>query len=343
MSTTLSKAFRNDNISSHLTPLDFDSVDGVPESHLWPQSDEPHQKIQTQDGLIPVIDLNDPNATDLIGQACETWGIFQVTNHGVPLELIKKIEFEARRLFTLPTHEKYKVLRSPSNGSVGYGSSNMASFYRKGLWHEGFTIRGSCVDHARVLWPHDYQVFCDRVDAYLNQMKSLAHKLMHLILQTMVVTQEEINWATSSRDSQSTLHFNSYPACPDPSHAIGLAPHTDSLLLTILHQSDMNGLEIFVEGLGWTPVQPIEGAFVVIVGDLLHIFSNAKFPVFNHRAMVNNSKHRISVAYFHGPSVESTVAPSSKFPKPCYKSLPVKEYLHMKAKHFPNALSFIRI
>ena len=161
--TTLSEAYRNAPVqtSHQITPLDFDSLDRVPESHIWSQSDEPQQNIQSQEpqGLsIPVIDLTDPNALDLIGQACKTWGIFQVINHGVPLALIKKLESESRRLFALPTDEKHKVLRS-ANGITGYGTARISQFFDKCMWHEGFGIMGSCVEDAKVLWPHDYKNF----------------------------------------------------------------------------------------------------------------------------------------------------------------------------------------
>ncbi|KAK9068379.1 hypothetical protein SSX86_012492 [Deinandra increscens subsp. villosa] len=344
--TTLSEVYRDNPVSDHhITPLDFDLIDGrVPESHLWPQFVEPGNKTQTrnlQDSPIPVIDLTSPDARNLIGQACETWGMFQVVNHGVPLELVNKVESESRRLFALPTHEKRTVLRS-ADAATGYGSARISSYFEKGMWHEGFTIMGSCVGDAKVLWPHDYQRFCDTMDAYQNHMKLLTHNLLLIILETLGVTQEEMNWANSTHDSQGALQLNSYPSCPNPSQAVGLAPHTDSLLLTLLNQNDISGLEIFVDGLGWSQVQPVEGAFVVNVGDLLHIFSNAKFPVVSHRAMVNQSKHRISVAYFHGPPVDSRLAPSSKFEKPCFKPLLVKEYVSLKTKHFSKALSLIR-
>ncbi|PWA88642.1 oxoglutarate/iron-dependent dioxygenase [Artemisia annua] len=343
--TTLSEAYRNAPVASHqITPLDFDSLDRVPESHIWSQSDEPQQNIQSQEPQelsIPVIDLTDPNALDLIGQACKTWGIFQVINHGVPLALIKKVESESRRLFGLPTDEKHKVLRS-ANGATGYGTARISPFFDKCMWHEGFTIMGSCVEDANVLWPHDYKNFCETMDAYQNEMKLLTHKLLHLMLQTLNLTQEEMNWAISAQDSQAALQLNSYPSCPNPSNAIGLAPHTDSLLLTVLHQGGANGLEIFVEGLGWSPVNPVDGAFVVNIGDLLHILSNATFQAVNHRAMVNQAKQRISVAYFHGPPVESVVAPSSSFENPCFRSMLVKEFISLKAKNFHKALSMIR-
>ncbi|KAI3677279.1 hypothetical protein L1987_86902 [Smallanthus sonchifolius] len=342
--TTLLEVSGNDPMTDHhIIPLDFDSIDGVPESHSWPPFDEPLNKIQTcdlQDSLIPVIDLTNSKAMNLIGQACKQWGMFQVINHGVPSNLVKKIESESRRLFALPTHEKRRVLRS-SNGVSGYGSARISHYFDKGMWHEGFTIMGSCVDDAKVLWPHDFQRFCDTMDAYQNQMKQLTHKLLLMILETIDATQEEIDWAISTHDSRSPLQLNSYPPCPNPSHAVGLAPHTDSLLLTLLHQGDINGLEFFVDGLGWRHVQAVEGAFVVNLGDLLHIFSNAKFPSVSHRAVVNQSKHRISVAYFHGPPFESRVAPSAKFQKPRFKSLLVKEYLSLKSKHC-DALSLIQ-
>ncbi|KAM0020538.1 putative gibberellin 3-beta-dioxygenase [Helianthus debilis subsp. tardiflorus] len=151
------------------------------------------------------------------------------------------------------------------------------------------------------------------MDAYQNQMKLLIHNLLLMILEPLDVSQEEMNWAISAQDSQSVLQLNSYPSCPNPSRAVG-----------------------------WRRVPSVEGAFVVNVGDLLHIFSNAKFPAVIHRAMVNQSEHRISVACFHGPPAESRVAPSSKFQKPCFKSLLVKEYLSLKYKHFFEALSLIR-
>ncbi|MFS7949704.1 putative non-hem dioxygenase domain, isopenicillin N synthase [Helianthus anomalus] len=84
--------------------------------------------------------------------------MFQVINHGVPSELIKKVESESQRLFALPTHEKCKVLRS-ADRATGYGSARISPFFDKCMWHEGFTIMGSCVDDAKVLWPQYYQGF----------------------------------------------------------------------------------------------------------------------------------------------------------------------------------------
>ncbi|KAH8479614.1 hypothetical protein H0E87_031530, partial [Populus deltoides] len=44
---------------------------------------------------IPTIDLNDPNPENLvrlIADASKEWGIFQVVNHGIPSDLIAKLQ-----------------------------------------------------------------------------------------------------------------------------------------------------------------------------------------------------------------------------------------------------------
>lgn len=140
----------------HIIPIDFHTVDSVPESHEWPHSGCLGPVIH--EISIPVIDLTDSNAEELVGHASENWGIFQVVNHGVGLSLVRDVECEARRLFSLPVEEKLKVLRSPE-GATGYGAARISPFFSKFMWHEGFTIMGSSLDHAKQLWPHDYQRF----------------------------------------------------------------------------------------------------------------------------------------------------------------------------------------
>lgn len=160
--TTLSQAYKEHPLSlQHIIPLDFQSLHKVPDSHLWPKitdnnlDDHHHHK---QHAPIPIIDLLAPNAVELIGQACETWGMFQVVNHGVSSSLVDEVESQAYRLFALPAHRKMKALRSPA-GATGYGAPRISPFFPKLMWHEGFTIMGSPAHHATELWPHDHQHF----------------------------------------------------------------------------------------------------------------------------------------------------------------------------------------
>lgn len=169
MATSLSQAYTTIIHPKHIIPLDFESVLDLPESHVWaPSPDEdrtldlPESHLLTQaDGDTsgpPVIDLQAPDVEGLVGDACRRWGVFQVTNHGVPSGLVEEVEEHARQLFALPADRKRKALRSPT-GVTGYGVARISPFFSKLMWHEGFTIMGSAVDHAKELWPHEYEEF----------------------------------------------------------------------------------------------------------------------------------------------------------------------------------------
>ncbi|KAL3844122.1 hypothetical protein ACJIZ3_001525 [Penstemon smallii] len=347
MATSLSEAYRDTTLQlKHIIPLDFDSIHDLPESHVWTTKDNLDLLSEKPDVLsIPIIDLNALSATELVRNACQKWGMFHLINHGIPLSLVDEAEEHARRLFGLPLERKLKALRSPS-GATGYGVARISPFFSKLMWHEGFTIMGSAVDHAKELWPDEYEEFCDIMDNYQKKMKSLAYKILLLILKALEVDDknqdQEINCTPSFYQSEGALQLNSYPCCPNPNRAVGLAPHTDSLLLTILHQNDTNGLQIFQEGTGWVPVPPLSGALVVNMGDLMHIISNAHFPTVYHRVVPNETRHRFSIAYFYGPPTDSIIAPLSKFQTPCFRPVTLKEYISLKSRHLEKALTLLR-
>ncbi|KAL6972825.1 iron ascorbate-dependent oxidoreductase [Sarracenia purpurea var. burkii] len=181
-------------------------------------------------------------------------------------------------------------------------------------------------------------------------MKQLAVRLMWLMLGPLGITQEDLKWAGPKADfkeANGPIQLNSYPTCPDPDRAMGLAAHTDSTLLTILYQDNTSGLQVFRDGPGWVSVSPLQGALVVNVGDLLHILSNGLYPSVLHRAVVNRNRHRLSVAYLYGPPANVQISPLSKLidptHPPLYRAITWAEYLDTKAKHFNNALSSVRV
>ncbi|XP_052887615.1 gibberellin 3-beta-dioxygenase 1-like [Gossypium arboreum] len=92
---------------------------------------------------------------------------------------------------------------------------------------------------------------------------------------------------------KSLLQLNSYPMCPDADRAMGLAPHTDSSLF-ILYQGNINGLQFYEDDMEWVDLEPVEGALIVNIGDLMQIVSNGKFKSVLHRVVANNTRHLIS-------------------------------------------------
>ncbi|KAK4410579.1 Gibberellin 3-beta-dioxygenase 1 [Sesamum angolense] len=129
---------------------------------------------------------------------------------------------------------------------------------------------------------------------------------------------------------------------------MGMAAHTDSTILNILHQSNTSGLQVFRgDGSGWVTLQPHPGALVILIGDFMHILSNWLYLNPLHRAVVNQTRHRLSIVYLHGPPSSVKIGPLTQpvdhnFP-PLYRPVTWSEYLGIKAQYFDKALSTISL
>ncbi|KAB8104028.1 hypothetical protein EE612_036662 [Oryza sativa] len=94
--------------------------------------------------------------------------------------------------------------------------------------------------------------------------------------------------------------------------AFGLCPHTDSDLLTIVHQQQgtVGGLQL-LKGGRWVAVKPSPSTLIVNVGDLLQAWSNDVYKSVEHRVMANATLERFSMAFFLCPSYHTLIIPSS--------------------------------
>lgn len=73
---------------------------------------------------VPIVDLSNPNE-DLVARAVvkasEEWGIFQVVNHGIPPELMRRLKEVGTEFFELPETEKEAVAKPEDSMDVeGY-------------------------------------------------------------------------------------------------------------------------------------------------------------------------------------------------------------------------------
>ncbi|GJY67390.1 RNA-directed DNA polymerase, eukaryota [Tanacetum coccineum] len=94
-----------------------------------------------------------------------------------------------------------------------------------------------------------------------------------------------------------------YPQCPQPELTLGLTSHTDPCVLTVLVQNEIGGLLQVKCGEQWVEVEPVPGAIVVNIGDLLQMMSNDIYKSVEHRVLANNVEGaRVSVAHLFNPS-----------------------------------------
>jgi gibberellin 3beta-dioxygenase len=177
---------------------------------------------------------------------------------------------------------------------------------------------------------------------------------MHAMLLSMGLTEEEINTTPIGdfRKIKTSMHLNSYPACPEPDRVVGLAPHTDTGFVAIIHHNGVSGLQVLrrEDDIGptrWVPVPMIPNTVVVNIGDLMHVMSNGRFHNVMHRSAVSKTDQRLSAAYFFGPQIDVKVGPLSKLTGPehskLYRLVTWPELQKMKSRLYDKALQSLKI
>lgn len=109
-------------------------------------------------------------------------------------------------------------------------------------------------------------------EKYCEAMRDLSLALTELLGISLGL--ERSHFRMFFEDGSSIMRLNSYPICEQGGVALGTGPHCDPTALTILHQDQVGGLEVFANNL-WHSVPPSPNALVVNIGDLLMVsYSN---------------------------------------------------------------------
>ncbi|KAI3919641.1 hypothetical protein MKW98_031774, partial [Papaver atlanticum] len=234
------------------------------------------------DQAIPVIDLQsllslEPFTGELelerLHSACKDWGFFQ------------------------------------DEGDVeGFGQMFVQSEDQKLDWADMFYML-TRPQHMRKprLFPKLPLSLRDTIESYSLELNKLGLTLVELMGKALQIETKVM--AELFKGGRQTMRINYYPPCPQPEHVINLPPHSDAGALTILLQlNEVDGLQIRKEKI-WVPIKPLYNAFVVNIGDILEIMSNGIYRSVEHRATINSSKERLSVAAFQNPNADTEIGP----------------------------------
>nr|BAC10996.1 flavanone 3-hydroxylase [Nierembergia sp. NB17] len=245
---------------------------------------------------------------DKIVKACEDWGIFQVVDHGVDVELINKMTTLAKEFFALPPEEKLRFDMSGGKKGGFIVSSHLqgeaVQDWREIVTYFSYPIRAR--DYSR--WPNKPEGWIAVTEKYSDTLMALACKLLEVLSEAMGLEKEALTKACVDMDQKVVVNY--YPKCPQPDLTLGLKRHTDPGTITLLLQDQVGGLQATKDnGKTWITVQPVEGAFVVNLGDHGHFLSNGRFKNADHQAVVNSNSSRLSIATFQNPAPEAIVYP----------------------------------
>ncbi|KAJ1385024.1 Oxoglutarate/iron-dependent dioxygenase [Sesbania bispinosa] len=283
----------------------------LPDSYIRPESERPRLSEVTQCEDVPIIDLGSQNRTQIvhqIGDACKSYGFFQVINHGVPLEAVKEMAEVAFEFFKLPVEEKLKLYSDDPSKTMRLSTSFNVNKEAVHNWRDYLRLHCYPLDKYVPEWPSTPSSFKEIVGNYCKEVRELGFRIQEYISESLGLEKDYIKNVLGEQGQHMAVNY--YPPCPEPELTYGLPGHTDPNALTILLQDlEVTGLQVLKDG-KWLAVNPHPDAFVINIGDQLQALSNGIYKSVWHRAVVNVEKPRLSVASFLCPYDEALISPA---------------------------------
>ncbi|KAH9304562.1 hypothetical protein KI387_008966, partial [Taxus chinensis] len=238
--------------------------------------------------------------------ASQRWGFFQAVNHGIPGSLMERMKGIVREFIHLPLEEKLKY---EVQEIEGYGQALVFSEDQKLDWVDTMYLTTLPPESRNMnFWPTRPVDFRETLDEYATEIQKLSNTVLCLLSEIAGLTPD--SFLNMHGKISQGMKWNYYPPCPRPDLALGITPHSDGSGLTVLLQDDETvGLQICNDG-AWIPVQPIPGALVINIGDMLEVMSNGRYKSVEHRAVTNIQRDRISIAMFYNPCIDTEVGPA---------------------------------
>ena len=277
-------------------------------------------------GPLPIIDItplrSGASAGAVAGQieaACRDSGFFYVTGHGVPDQLVDRLDRASRAFFRLPEPEKMEIEMTRGGRAwrgffpVGAELTSGRPDLKEGLYFgtelpdDDPRVRAGLPLHGRNLFPDQVPELRTAVLEYLDVLTGVAQATLRGVALSLGLDAE---YFASSYTAHPTVLFRvfHYPPAPADDDGWGVGEHTDYGLLTLLAQDDNGGLSVRTPG-GWVDAPPVPGTFVCNIGDMLDRMTGGWYRSNPHRVRNVSGRDRLSYPFFFDPDFTAEVPP----------------------------------
>ncbi|XP_048331160.2 flavonol synthase/flavanone 3-hydroxylase-like [Ziziphus jujuba] len=332
-------------VESRVHDIALLSKETIPEEYIRLKDEQPGiTTVQGKTLEVPVIDFGDPDHENVIRQVVEAsreWGMFQIVNHEIPYDIIRKLQQVGKEFFELPSEEKEVYAKPPDSNSVeGYGTKLQKEVEGKKGWVDHLFHRiwpPSAINYK--FWPKNPPSYRETNEEYAKHMHGVVEKLFKSLSVGVGLEKDELRKAAGGDELVYLLKINYYPPCPRPNLALGVVAHTDMSFITILVPNDVQGLQAFRDG-HWYDVKYIPNALVIHIGDQMEIISNGKYKSVLHRTTVNKEQTRMSWPVFLEPPADFEVGPHPKLVNdqnpPKFKTKKYSDFVYCKLNKIPQ-------
>ncbi len=277
---------------------------------------------------LPIIDISplygdEPDAWQAVAghidRACRQWGFFYIKGHPISPARIAEVLGNAQRFFALPVEEKLKIDITQTRHHRGYGAvateqldptkpSDLKETFDMGLHLPA--------DHPEVLaekplrGPNrhpDLNGWETLMEQHYRDMQALAQTLLRAM--TLALGIERDFFDTRFNEPVSVLRLIHYPPRDTASCAEqqGAGAHTDYGCITLLYQDAAGGLQVRNVNGQWLDAPPIDGTFVVNLGDMMARWSNDRYLSTPHRVISPLGVDRYSMPFFAEPHPDTLI------------------------------------
>jgi isopenicillin N synthase-like dioxygenase len=310
--------------------------------------------------LVPVVDLDDPQAPALIDDACRRVGFLSLVNHGIPEQVISRMLRTTDAFFAQPLAEKLALQPPRPDINRGYAAKNAEALYHSlgaketpADLFEAFNIGSdnigsdngpnSDASNGANIWPGaaSQAALKPALLEYFEAARRVAHRLTGFFALALGLEPGYFEGFTDhSTDTLRVNHYERGAAEPDP--AAGqqrMGAHTDYGIVTVLYADRVAGLQILGPDDAWHDVMPAPSALLVNLGDLLATWTNDYWRSTLHRVVppprtATGPSLRRSVAFFHDGNSDALIEclPSCITPERPARYEPVIAGDHLLAK-----------
>ncbi|MCV7409969.1 isopenicillin N synthase family oxygenase [Mycobacterium florentinum] len=273
--------------------------------------------------VLPVVDLTAETGAlrEGLREAAHEVGFFYLTGHGVPRALVARVLEVARALFALPQADKDAVAMVRSPHFRGYTRLGGELTLGEVDWREQIDIgpeRPPVGGPGRpdYLWlqgPNQWPAALPELPAIIAEWDAALSVVARTLLRHWAASlgsPPEVFDAAFAETPATLIKVIRYPARAASPQGVGA--HRDSGVLTLLlAEPGSRGLQVRrgrsadAED-GWIDVAPLDGAFIVNIGELLEFATGGYLRATDHRVNLHGGvAERISVPYFFNPRLDA--------------------------------------